>query len=472
MSGLEFFLGLTTIINIVFPIDAAACDGGRRGHVGIFSFIGKKGEPEPDDSDKDTARRKPPGNSRVGTPARPSRDAALATARKIDAIESEMTSELARPIKKSGAPTPSPAAAATVAAGKTLPPMGMSTDFLLGSEHASGSVEVSSSETPAIIEEAAILFANEQYEMVEQVLLAATHDPSLGDALRGTWLMLFDLYQILGNKAQFEHHSIEYAAKFETSPPAWHGAESDEPAAPKSSGGTPALTFSGKLDESIVKQLERTQKMSNKAMLRLEFSRVTEVLPVGCELLLAALKKLQKAGHEFVLVGAPELANKIRAIIEVGRRDESEAPWLLLLEILQMLNRETEFEEASIDYCVTYEVSPPAFIAPKNKVSTAVEEPDAAGDDAGKFMMPAVIDGRSNALTDINEYATSHNPIILDCARLNRVDFSAAGQLLSSLAPLAAKGKAMELQHVNHLVAALLQVMGVGEVAKIHLRKS
>lgn len=444
--------------------------------MGIFSFIGKKGgQSEPEETDKDAARRKRE-SSRIGTPRPGARDAALATAKKIDAIESEMTSELARPVQKAGA-------AASVAGatrspenkdvGKTLPPMGMSTDFLLGADGAVASVEISSSETPAVIEEAAILFANEQFDMVEQILLSAIHDTSLGDALRTAWLMLFDLYQINGKQEQFEHQSIEFAAKFETSPPAWQGADVEEPAAPKPSGGTPALTFSGKLDETISKQLDRLQKMGDKiSVLRLEFARVTEVLPSGCELLLAALKKLQKSGCEFILVGAPELANKIKAIIEVGRRDESEAPWLLLLEILQLLNRETEFEEASIDYCVTYEVSPPAFVAPKNKVSTAIDDVVTPDDSAGKFVMAAVIDGRSTALAGITEYAATHDPVILDCSRLNRVDFSAAGQLLSNLAPLAAKGKTVELQHVNHLVGALFQVMGLREVANVQLRKS
>lgn len=443
--------------------------------MGIFSFIGKKGgQSEPEETDKEAARRKRESASRVGTPRPGARDAALATAKKIDAIESEMTSELARPVQKTAAPAASaPRPAENKDAGKTLPPMGMSTDFLLGADGAIASVEISSSETPPVIEEAAILFANEQYEMVEQILLGAIHDPTLGDALRTAWLMLFDLYQINGKQDQFEHQSIEFAAKFETSPPAWHGADADEPVAPKASGGTPALTFSGKLDENIAKQLDRIQKMGDKpSVLRLEFSRVTEVLPAGCELLLAALKKLQKAGCEFILVGAPELANKIKAIIEVGRRDESEAPWLLLLEILQLLNRESEFEEASIDYCVTYEVSPPAFVAPKNKVSTAIDDVVTPDDSAGKFMMAPVIDGRSTALAGITDYASSHDPVILDCSRLNRVDFSAAGQLLSSLAPLAAKGKTVELQHVNHLVGALFQVMGLREVANIQLRKS
>jgi hypothetical protein len=79
--------------------------------------------------------------------------------------------------------------------------------------------------------------------------------------------------------------------------------------------------------------------------------------------LLRTLKNLKKTGHDLMLVGAQSLTDKIRAILQVGRRDETEAPWLLLLEILQLLHFEKAFEEASMDYCITFEVSPPSFEA-------------------------------------------------------------------------------------------------------------
>lgn len=468
--------------------------------MGIFSFLGKKEQPDAPEADKEGTRRKREAeSSRIGTP-RPvrnsqmvQRDAARATAKKIDAIESEMTSELTRPTPKPGKPVgtappqqrpAAPAAnapkgdaakesAASKASPPTLPTMGMTTDFLLGSDSAA-SVEISDSAMPAVIEEAAILFANEQNEMVEQMLQGAIHDTSLGEAMRTVWLMLFDLYQITGQQEQFEHLSIEFAAKFETSPPAWDAARLDPHSATvqPTSSATPAITFSGKLDESIAKQLDRAQKLSEKnGKLRLEFARVTEVLPDGCALLLDALKKLQKAGYELILAGAPDLATKIRATLEVGRRDDAETSWLLLLEILQLLNREQEFEETSIDYCITYEVSPPAFVAPK-KVSTAVDDPTEPDMDSEKYLMPPVVDSRGNVIAAINEFTATHDPAIIDCARLTRVDFSAAGQLLSNLAPLAGKGRTIELQNVNHLVAALFQVMGLRDIVRIQPRKN
>ncbi|HEY8023969.1 MAG TPA: STAS domain-containing protein [Burkholderiaceae bacterium] len=425
------------------------------------------------------------------------RKAAHATAMKIDAIESEMSSEFVRPLPASGVTLPGlatrpgeePSAQKPslinpkksdswnpVTFQPTLPAMGSTTEFLLSSETVGGgAVAISASEAAPVIEEAAILFANGQMEMVEHVLQAAIDEDSLGSATIIVWRMLFDLYQITGNQAQFDHLSIEYANKFETSPPAWlESDQSEKPNVSAPAGVTPTVSFSAALDASIVKQLEKAQNLAEKSrVLRLEFAKVVSVDPIGCGLLLSILKKLQKSGHDLILVGAHELANKIRAILEVGRRDETEAPWLLLLEILRLLNLEKDFEEASIDYCVTFEVSPPAFVAPKNKVITAMEDMSAPAGSSDSFVMPPVIaDGVDRLIVGISNYANDHNPAIMDCMPLQRVDFGAAGQLLTGLAPLAAKGINLEFHNVNHLVAALFSIMGLKDIVEVLPRKT
>jgi hypothetical protein len=92
---------------------------GIRRDVGIFSFLGKKDrQPDAPESDKDASRKKSSADSsRLDTP-KPAprsnnsqivqRDAARATAKKIDAIESEMTSELIRPVQKAAPKTVAP----------------------------------------------------------------------------------------------------------------------------------------------------------------------------------------------------------------------------------------------------------------------------------------------------------------------------------------------------------------------------
>ena len=451
--------------------------------MGIFSLFGKK-------------ERQPSGNTAPDAPARKKREApsggadsatesareqqaegqrqvARATALKIDAIESEMSSEFVRPA------TARPAALAPAAGGSVpsdsapvLPPG----TTMLGDTSFDAPVNNAVLEDVPLFEEVAILFANGQAEMVATILEDAIEGDDLGTATLSAWAMLFDLYQIKGDQVAFEHLSIAYASHFETSPPAWMpfaSLDSNGPPVALRAAATPSVVFAGKLDASIVKSLEKARALADKhAVLRLEFVRIAEVDPIGCGLLLRVLKQLRKSGLDLILVGAPELVAKIRAILEVGRRDETEAPWLLLMELLELLNQESEFEEASIDYCVTFEVSPPAFVAPKNKVTTAMEEPNGPESASDTFAMPALIEGRIDALVaSLVAFSAEHNPASIDCTALARVDVNAAGQLMAGLMPIAGDGRRVEFIQVNHLVAALFNVIGMRDIVRITTRK-
>lgn len=480
--------------------------------MGIFSLFGKKDNRQAKPADKDSSRTKRQSTtsrtettkSATRTPA-VKRDvqAARATAMKIDAIESEMSSEFVNvttqqhntttapktvqppPAKpKTAAPPPPPAKPAAEqkkpAPAATLQPLshefGTTTEFLLGGQTAVGDIASPASEAAAVVEEAAIMYANGQSDLVEQMLRNAIEEDLLGDVTRAAWLMLFDLYLVSGKQQEFENLSIEYASKFETSPPTWTASQQNAKpaAAPQANATTPMVPFSGKLDAASIKLVDRAQKLSeNFRSMRLEFVRVTGVDPDGCRLLLDLLTRLQKSGHDLILVGAPELAEKIRAIIEVGRRDDTEASWLLLLEILRLLNREKDFEEASIDYCVTFEVSPPAFVAPQNKVTTDTAEAPVGQAETEGLKMPPVVEGRiDNLIVSIAAYSDEHNPAIIDCSQLVRVDFNAAGRLLTGLAPFCGIGKTIEFHHVNHLVAELFNVIGLKDLVRIVPRKN
>lgn len=465
--------------------------------MGIFSLFGKKGAKQEDRSaEKSSAKKaRPNGNTTVlgnsgnsdifSHSVMAQRHIARATERKIDAIEFEMSRDIVKP-----RPSTTPASrleelttptepledklAALAEFQSTLPMLMPTTDVLLG-QHVDGAVAtLEQSESVPVLEEAAILFASGQNQVTEQMLINAIRQQS-GPAQQIAWHMLFDFYRITNNQHQFESLSLDYANQFETSPPLWpeHAGQAEQAPA-QVDDATASITFPSKIDGDIVKLLEKLQQISSKSRsLRLDFARVKQVDAIGCGLLLRSLKNLKKSGHDLMLVAAQDFAEKIRAILQVGRRDETEAPWLLLLEILQLLHFEKAFEEASMDYCVTFEVSPPAFEAPQNKVTTSFPElklPDEASD---RFMMPAVIEGKTELLLgDIAFHASRHNPLILDCSRLNRVEFAASAQLMNGLVPIAGKkDMSIRFEEVNYLVMLLFNAMGLKSVASITPRK-
>ncbi|HAT31790.1 MAG TPA: hypothetical protein DCW29_13330 [Janthinobacterium sp.] len=434
--------------------------------MGLFSLFKKNGPSTEDETQraraKDDARPSSKREARRLEEQERQRELAHATTLKIDAIEAAMAFDIFN--------TPEPAWGSTPKAlprppGHTLAELDDSnTTELLGD---AAETDPAATQTAAIVEEVAVLYAHGESALAEQMLVAGLAEA--GDD-RTVWWMLFDLYQVNGKQEQFDNLSIDYASKFETSPPAWTGAP--PPAGPGSAyaGVTPTLALAGMLDASIAPALERLeQQADSKPVLRLEFNRVTGVDPAGCSLLLGSLTRLQARQRELIVVAAAELAAHIRALIRVGERGDSEPCWLLLLELLQLLNHEKEFEETGMDYCVTFEVSPPSFIPASKVVSTANKYASATSD---RFMLPALMEGNCMPLIEaIAAYAAQDGALVFDCSRLNRLDFSAANALLSPLQTLAQGGKSIEFRDLNHLVAALLRLLAFSDIAKIFPHK-
>jgi ABC-type transporter Mla MlaB component len=435
--------------------------------MGLFKIFNKKGKAVEVVDDKVNASTRPAdGNEQERQRAQSDlqREIARATAMKIDAIEAAMAADIFNEPEPAWSRRPRPPSKAANGDDNTLPLLDQYTTELLGDEDVP--LEAAAAESAPIVEEIAILYANGQSQVAEQMLAASVADAPAQD--RTVWWMLFDLHQILGQQEAFENLSIDYASKYETSPPSWQPPpDADAPVASAGgySGVTPTVALAGVLDSSVGPQLERLDSVAKDLPLRLDFSRVNGVQADGCALLLASLRKAQAGDRELIVVAAAELAHQIQETIEVGHRGDGEAPWLLYLELLRLLNREKDFEEASMDYCVTFEVSPPPFVAP-SKVANAPRQATAAASD--RFMLPHLIEGDIQPLLDsIAAYAEQYPTLVFDCARLARVEFGAASVLLAKLSELAGKERRIEFRDLNHLVAALLRLLGFADIARL-----
>ncbi len=485
--------------------------------VALSGLFGKKKAKEPearDRSSRDPARSDEsrqsssldtPSELRRGPatrspPTLSPRDVARATAEKIDLIESQIESEI---MQSRSDHTASRVAAALAVGrdpgrdagrdssrdpsrsnivGKTsagTSSLGTSTDLMLGDSHLAHSMVVADNGNP-VLEEAAILYANGQDLPAVAVLAGAVANDRSPD----TWLMLLELYQSLDKRTAFENLAIDFAVRFETSAPAWSDEQARKPivrATPPAARA--AIVFKGALDARIVPQLEQLKKLAQRnPVLHLEFDQVTSVDAAGADLILRVFAAFQKSNHEVAIRGGSQLAERLQAAIEVGRRDASNAVWMLLLEIYRILGRQAAFEETSIDYCVTFEVSPPSWEAasPKYKVEDAAPAPapietvpvDEASPGPDVIALSGEMVGKSEAdLQRLTQFATTHDHIVVDCARLTRVDFTAAGLLLNWAVGMRGSRKEIEFVNVGHLVAALFVVMGLHEVVPIERRK-
>jgi ABC-type transporter Mla MlaB component len=423
------------------------------------------------------------------------RNRARETAAKIDAIESEMARDLMRGLGRSvGAPTPATAAAPKPAAGDAAgtphapvkPAVDetaeSATDIFGGNIDA---IEINTSGAGSVIDETAILFSNGQSEEAEAVLRAGLRNDDLGASARMAWHMLFELINQRGDKAAFEQLTMDYVLRYEHSPPAWvdyveivSRPAAKVVAAPAPSGA-PCVRLAESVDAGIVSQLEELRALTAAhAAVQLDVSDVRRCDIAGADLLLRVLKAFKRSQRELTLVGATSFAEALSRCVESGRRDPSDAVWMLLLEVQRMLGRQEEFEETAIQYCITFEVSPPSWEpAPANlrvaAASTAATSGTAAAVPAtSPFELRGVVEGEGEPYFGRIVAAARNQPqVAIDCTQLRRLAFSAGSALLGTLRKIQQGGSKVELHNVNALVAALLNLLGVTSTVPVLPRR-
>jgi ABC-type transporter Mla MlaB component len=479
----------------------------------VFSFFKKDPkDAEPSSAKAGTTRAAKPGSrplaapvNRNGAATQPktsntesslpdkdlARTLAIETAAKIDAIESEMARDFMRPSggamfsnsaanstlgRMSQQPVEQslpPPAATSIPRPQTIDIGDLSVEEWQGNANA---IELHAEGSGSAIDEAAILFANGLIEPAEAGLRAAIHADSLGDAAQRAWLMLFELFQQRGDKASFDNLTIEYVLRFESSPPAWIDYRDEAVVATgKTADGAPIVRLPDAVDATVVRVLEQLKTYSAQHQaLTLDTSGVREIDLVGAELLLRVINAFKRASHELLVLGADQLIVPLRAAVEPGRRDQSDAAWMLLLEVFRLLQRQHDFEETGIQYCITYEVSPPSWEPPpptlKTRAATPADRPVEVPDEGMSWRGTV----RSNGEPQFGRLLTAaktEKRIPVDCTYLKRVEFSTATQLLSLLTRLRQGGVTVEFRNVNHLVSALYTLLGVDMVADVQLRR-
>ncbi len=160
-----------------------------------------------------------------------------------------------------------------------------------------------------------------------------------------------------------------------------------------------------------------------------------------------------------------------------------------------MTNRPDQFDEAAIDYCVTYEVSPPSWEAAQcqvrvsggdhstsspplsvvSEVSTSFVE-STLTDDTGAVQLASVeLSGQlvgdiGNTLKKMHAELGSAAIVNVSCAKLIRVDFIAAGDLLNWVLARRGENRAVSFVEAHRLVALFFGAMGITEHARVKVR--
>ncbi len=440
-----------------------------------------------------------PPTSVSASPAAPTKVAPAAPAPAADtplAVKAAPTvaSAPVAPRTPIAAPAPAPAPFA-------MPMVGSSPS----SFDASLAVEVNEIAHDPELDEAVIAFANADFGLCEQSLLAMTGPHGVRAQHAETWLTLFDFYRAIGEQAKFESLALDYAGQFGLSSPQWFSMpkmvadaaaqdERQQPPRAQMEPGTLGWVCPARLDEEEVAKL-RSLALQMTLPWVFDWADLTEIEPRACDSLSDLFRSWIDQPLDMRWLGGEQLFRVLADATTADNRDVDPVYWKVRFDALRMVNRADQFDEVAIDYCVTYEVSPPSWEPAKCEVrvsgsahSTSSHPLSAVSGVSTTFVESQIVEETGliemvslelsgqlvgdiePTLSDLNAQLSSASIVSVSCAKLIRVDFIAAGDLLNWVLTKRSENRTVSFNEAHRLIALFFGAMGINEHAKVKVR--
>ena len=406
----------------------------------------------------------------------------------------------AEPAPAAAAPAPAPAMAP---AGGTAVSLGGLQGQQPGDFASPFSVEVAEVVHDPELDEAVIAFANADFEQCEQALAGLTRTGGARAQHAETWLVLFDLYRATGQQHKFESLALDYAQQFGWSAPQWFSlpklvadaAQQDKPREQRAAGEigwiSPEL-----LDTDAVSRL-RSVTLQLPLPWVFDWSALRSVEPEAATHLSELFRQWSTEPLDMRWLSGERFLTVLGDAAPTGVRDADPAYWVLRLDALRLANRPDQFDEAAIDYCVTYEVSPPSWERAKctvriggsglstqspplsqvSEVATSFLESSIEDSPGGGHVQLATVELSGQLVGDIgatlrqlDSQLGSASLVTVSCQKLIRVDFVAAGDLLNWVLSKRGENRSITFAEAHRLVALFFGAMGINENASVRVR--
>jgi anti-anti-sigma regulatory factor len=375
------------------------------------------------------------------------------------------------------------------------------------------SEESSDDMTDPDLEEAAIRFANGDDAGAEAGLLDVLARFGDDTSRTGVWIAaLFDFYRATGQQDRFEAVALEFAEKFGRSAPAWFSMPGQlglKPAASVSAAANPPpsevaiWTCPAHLDAMAMNDLHLA--LANAPLpWCLDWHQLESLDADALKPLAQLFASWCTLRVKLRYIGAQRLEKALARRTPSGDKSVAVDWWQLRMDALRIMRLQDAFELVALDYCVTFEVSPPAwqdarcgyvcddqrsgdeweagfaFTHPRDTQADPVNAADQAYtvpmglEDVPAVVVELVGDILGDAVDSIQQLEASRQQgaarLVVSCAKLIRVDFSAAGSLLNWVANRQNEGCNVQFRDVHRLVGAFFNVIGINEHARVVLR--
>lgn len=351
------------------------------------------------------------------------------------------------------------------------------------------------------LDEAVIAFANADFEQCEQSLASLTSATGPRAQHAETWLALFDLYRAIGQQHKFEGLALDYAQQFGWSAPQWfsmpklvaEAASEEQPTRGRIDGLVGWVCPEHVDAEAVAKLYSLSLQMPLPWVF--DWHALKSIDAEACARLSELFRSWIPETLDMRWIGGERLFTVLQDAAPTGVRDADPAFWQLRLDGLRMANRADQFDEAAIDYCVTYEVSPPSWESAKCQVrisnggASSLSPPNTVVSDAHTSFLESLLTEDPNrqnvssfelsgqlvgdigpTLRRMDSELGPATQINISCTRLIRVDFIAAGDLLNWVLARRSEDRGIAFVDAHRLVALFFGAMGINEHARVKVR--
>ena len=360
------------------------------------------------------------------------------------------------------------------------------------------------------LEEAAIRFANGDNAGAEAGLMEVLGPKGARVDHDDTWLALFDLYRATGQQDRFETVAIDFAGRFGRSAPQWFSLpeavgrmQAQGGSGAEGAGGqTPAnWTCPATLGTQTIVAMNAALGKAT-APWRLNWGKLNAIDAAAVEPLMKVFTQWAAQPVQLRFMGYENLEKVLKNATPSSDKSVNPALWKLRMEVLRVMHRPDEFELVALDYCVTFEVSPPSwdsarceykplqadgsYAAGHTIIGEAFHDSLSSGLNYGDTaaagftsqmsnistveLSGQILGDASEALNTLDTKLEGADVMVISCARLIRIDFSAAGTLLNWVTSRQAEGRQVQFVEVHRLAAAFFNVIGISEHARVMAR--
>jgi ABC-type transporter Mla MlaB component len=237
---------------------------------------------------------------------------------------------------------------------------------------------------------------------------------------------------------------------------------------------------------------------------RLSWVKLTTIDDAAIEGLTKLFTQWAAQPVQLRFIGGDNLERVLKDATPSGDKSVNPAWWKLRMEVLRVIHRPDEFELVALDYCVTYEVSPPSwdsarceykplqadgsYVPGHTIIGEAFRDSLSSGMSMGYSDTHAaglysqvsnvvtvelaghILGDATEALETLQSKLMGADVMVISCALVIRIDFSAAGTLLNWVSARQAEGHQVQFVEVHRLVAAFFNVIGISEHARVIAR--